>query len=61
MSYVIESGIAIRNRPPAWVVVDEDIDDRDVAYRAMVARAHSMQVLYEPHGGRVLRVREVQR
>lgn len=58
MSFFIESGIAIRNRHPAWVVVDDRIEDRDIAYRAMVARAHSLQVLYEPHGGRKLRVRE---
>lgn len=58
MSFFIESGIAIRNRHPAWVIVDDRIDNPDIAYRAMVSRARSLQVLYEPHGGRRLRVRK---
>jgi hypothetical protein len=61
MSYVIESGVSHHGQNPMWVVVERGHNDRDVAYFAMVERAHSMQVLYEPHGGRKLRVREIQR
>lgn len=41
-----------------WTVVDRGISDPILAYRFMVARALSMRVLYEPHGGRKLRVRQ---
>lgn len=58
MSFLIESGRTIKTRPPAWEIVDT-ADDPDLAYRLMVSRAHYMRVLYEPHGGRKLRVRRV--
>ena len=60
MSYVIESGVSYPGRNPMWVVVENRHTDRDVAYHAMVERALMLPVLYEPHGGRKLRVREVQ-
>lgn len=59
MTYVIESGLTIPNRRPDWTQVDTT-DNRDTAYRLMVSRALSLQVMYEPHGGRKLRVREIQ-
>jgi hypothetical protein len=59
MTYVIESGIALANRPKNWTVTDENIADRNDAYRLMVLRALLLKALYEPHGGRRLRVREI--
>ncbi len=61
MSYVIEFGISIPGVKPMWVVLENRHTDPEVAYHAMVERARSMQVLYEPHGGRKLRVREINR
>lgn len=58
MTYVIESGLTIPNRRPDWTQVDTT-DNRDTAYRLMVSRALFLQVMYEPHGGRKLRVREI--
>ena len=54
--YVMESGPWSVER--FWVAVDSS-DDKDKAYAAMVERAQSLRVYYEPHGGRQLRVREV--
>lgn len=57
MSYVIESGKALRNRKPEWEIVD-GAHDKDIAYRLMVSRALSLKAMYAPDGGRRLRVRE---
>jgi len=59
MSYVIESGVSRHEGAPMWVVVERGHTDPEIAYHALVERALSMRVLYEPHGGRKLRVREV--
>jgi hypothetical protein len=59
MTYVIESGIAIRGVQPAWIS-HERTEDRDRAYDRMVSLALvSSRGLYGPHGGRRLRVREI--
>jgi hypothetical protein len=57
VSFVIESG---RREPPReWEEVESGHEDPDVAYEAMVNRALFQQAMYEPHGGRKLRVKEV--
>ncbi len=56
MSYVIESGR--RKAPREWEQVESGLEDPDVAYVAMVDRALFQRAMYEPHGGRRLRVRE---
>ncbi len=59
--YVIESGIAEHGTNPNWIRVGR-ADDRDSAYVRMVLFAlDASRGLYEPHGGRKLRVREINR
>jgi hypothetical protein len=55
----MESGVVHRDCDPMWTVVERGDADSEVAHASMLERALSLRVLYEPHGGRQLRVREV--
>jgi hypothetical protein len=65
MSYVIESGPAersVRDWLPVESIEGGDKPARDYAYERMVSYAlASEEHLYEPHGGRKLRVREIEK
>lgn len=59
MTYVIESGLSEHGRNPMWTVIRTGYDNPSDAFTDLRAFARSLRVMYEPHGNRKLRVREI--
>lgn len=60
MTYVIESGLTEPGRNPMWTVLRRGYTDPSDAFTDLWEFARSLKVMYGPHGGRKLRVREIQ-